>query len=170
MGRRLQMSSLLSPQITVDKSVGCDHGGGSRLREFLCNINRNTVASDYLIFFLFQWTFQKEGEGIATPVGIFHWGINICSNVHEAWNITSAYWSGMSSKKKRPSKPSCYPGMNAIVDRSYCICGAVADPAKLGVDGLVDGVYRAKLLSCKLKACFNDDFLIKQYVKLRFSL
>ena len=52
MGRRLQMSSLLSPQITVDKSVGCDHGGGSRLREFLCNINRNTVASDYLFFFV----------------------------------------------------------------------------------------------------------------------
>lgn len=63
MGRRLQMSSLLSPQITVDKSVGCDHGGGSRLREFLCNINRNTVASDYLIFFCFSGHFKKKAKG-----------------------------------------------------------------------------------------------------------
>ena len=82
----------------------------------------------------FQVTFQKEGQYIVTPVGIFHWGINICSNVHEAWNVTSMKWSGMMQ----------------IIDRSYCICGEVKDPARLRFSGeIVDGVYRAAIVSGK---------------------
>ena len=93
-----------------------------------------TVFLDAL-YFKFQWLFQKEGQYVCTPVGVFHWGINVGPNVHEAWNLTSFKWSGFAKRQ----------------ETSYCICGQIKDPARLKFDVFVDGVYRAKIISCTMK-------------------
>lgn len=70
------------------------------------------------------------GEYIVTPVGVFHWGINLCANVHEAWNMTSPAWAGKYS----------------VIDRSYCVCGAVPNRARIGFEKTEGGVEHAKSL------------------------
>lgn len=70
------------------------------------------------------------GDYIVTPVGVFHWGINLCANVHEAWNLTSPLWAGKYTE----------------IDRSYCVCGEVSFPARIGVEKTEDGTEHAKSL------------------------
>jgi hypothetical protein len=74
---------------------------------------------------------QNEGDYVITPPGVYHWGLNLCGNVNEAWNLTTPKWS-------RPT-----------TSRSYCICGEVQFPVRLTADFEVDGVFMAKLVTGK---------------------
>ena len=123
--------------------------------------------------FMFQWTFQKEGEGIGTPVSVIHWGINFCSNVHEAWNITSRRWAGITMLYKEPDQNlSRYTGLTSVViDRSYCLCGEVKNPAKITFSGeVVNGVYLAKLLTGELNTVMLRFKIICHKQNVSFNL
>ena len=50
--------------------------------------------------------------------------------MHEAWNLTSPLWAGKYTE----------------IDRSYCVCGEVSFPARIGVEKTEDGTEHAKSL------------------------
>lgn len=81
------------------------------------------------LLYFFQWCLQKEGYFVITPQSFYHLGMNLCPNVHEAWNMTSKRWS------------------ECDLTKTYCVCPQTQKPAKLAFWKKEGEVYKAKLLN-----------------------
>ena len=77
-----------------------------------------------------QWHLQLEKELLLTKPGQPHQGVNLCSNVHEAWNFTTPLWSRISHQT------------------TYCACTTMKNPPRLAY-WMTDpsGVVQAKILT-----------------------